>query len=219
MKSTSKILTLLAAALWLFSCTHEDPVDVESSKAVEMPDQEIWDSEVKITNKGNLEAIIHFGHMSRYIKKSLTLFDQGVDIDFYKEDGEVGSELTSEAGEYDEDTKNVKAIGNVVVESDSGFTLYTQELYYYQDSDKIMSNVDVMVSTRDGDTLYGKGFESDAQMNFWEIKEPYDGVAHKGVDLSLDRFQKKEKQDSALIYSTSIADSLNVTDSADVEQP
>ena len=120
-------------ALWLMACHHQDPVDVDTSNQPEMPDQEIWNSRVKMTNKGDLSAIIHFGRMRRYMRNSVMLFDQRIDIDFYKDNGEIGSRLAADAGEYHQDTENVKAIGNVSVESDSGLTLYTQELYYYQE--------------------------------------------------------------------------------------
>ncbi len=205
--------------LVLTACQHQDPVDVDASNQPEMPDQEIWNSMVKMTNKGKLSAIIHFGHMSRYMKKSMMLFDQKIDIDFYNDDGEIGSQLKSDAGEYDQDTKNVKAVGNVAVESDSGLTLYTQELYYYQDSDKILSKVNVKVTTAGGDTLYGKGFESDAQMNHWEIKEPYDGVAHKSVDLSLEQFKKADKADSSVVDSIAVPDSLSRPDTTSAATP
>lgn len=211
---------LLMLVLGLMACHQQEPVNAANvSNHPEMPDQEIWNSKVKMTNKGDLSAIIHFGHMSRYMKKSMMLFDQKIDIDFYRDNGEIGSQLKSDAGEYYQDTKNVKAIGNVAVESDSGLTLYTQELYYYQDSDKILSTVDVKVVTDSGDTLYGKGFESDAQMNHWEIKEPYDGMAHKSVDLSLDQFKKTDRVDSSAADSTTVVDSLIVPDSTNAAQP
>ncbi len=214
------ITTSFLIALAVFAaCRHEEPVDLETVKGPEMPDQEIWNSRVKMTHKGDLSAVIHFGHMKRYSKKSLMLFDQGIDIDFYREDGEVGSQLVSDAGEYNQETKNVRAVGNVAVESDSGMTLYTQELFYYQDSERILSQVDVMVCTEEGDTLYGRGFESDAQMTQWEIKSPYDGVAHKGIDLSFEPFEKKEQTDSVAQDSTVAADSTVAVDSLDFSGP
>ena len=131
----------------------------------------------------------------------------------------IGSQLASEAGQFNQDSKNVKATGNVVVESDSGLTLYTQELYYYQKTDRILSNVDVMVCTANGDTLYGRGFEADTQMNNWKIIAPYDGVAHKSVDLSLERFEKNELPDASEIDTTNAADSLLVPALLDAAQP
>ena len=219
MKNICKITPFVLISILLFACSHEEPTDATPEDAPEMPDQEMWHSDVKMTNKGELSAIIHFGHMSRYMKKSLTLFNEGVNIDFYKENNVIGSQLVSEAGQFNQDSKNVKATGNVVVESDSGLTLYTQELYYYQKSDRILSNVDVMVCTANGDTLYGRGFESDTQMNNWKIISPYDGVAHKSVDLSLERFEKNELPDTLEIDTTNAADSLLVPALPDAAQP
>lgn len=190
-----------------FYCNREEPTVVDPELSKTIPDQEMLNFQAKISKKGNLEAIINAGHMKRFSRESLALFDRGVHIDFYDETGQVASELTADGGELKEEQNDVKLTGNVVVVSDSGFTLFTEELFYYEYSDKIFSKVDVLVVTEDGDTLRGKGFESDTKMNFWEIKQPYDGVAHKGVDLSYDRFDKEVENDTVRTDST-IVDSL-----------
>ena len=113
--------------------------------------------------------------------------------------------------------ENVKAIGHVVVVSDSGITLYTDELFYYRDSDRIISNTRVKVETKEGHILHGVGFESDAQMDFWEIRNPHDGVAPQGVDLSMDRFEKKEVPDSVLADSTAEIKATDDVKSAEMD--
>ncbi len=201
----------------MIGCSQQDPTQTQPVSNTDVPTQEMWDAQIRSTDKGELKALINFGHMERYSNKSLLLFDDGIDIDFYNDRGEKSSKLTAEGGEMDENTEDVKAYGNVVVVSDSGFTLYTDELYYYKERDKIISNVQVKVTTTDGDTLHGVGFESDSQMHYWEIREPHDGVSHKAVDLSLDRWEKDDQPDSAGTDSTVVADSLAITDSTTVE--
>ena len=188
MKAKHYIVLIWLSVLILLLCRQRDTSDVINSSPQESPDQEMWDFKVTMSDKGYLDAILIAGHMSRFEKKSLALFDQGVKIDFYNIDGEIASTLTSMAGELDEYTKNVKATGHVVVVSDSGMTLYTEELFYYNERGKIISNVDVAVTTEEGDTLRGIGFESDTRMDFWEIKQPHDGVSHTSVDLSFEPF-------------------------------
>lgn len=156
----------------------------------DVPDQEIWNFTVTATDKGNLQAVIQAGHMRRFSNRALALFDQGVHIDFYDEHGRPASVLTALGGESDDNSGNVKIVGNVVVVSDSGFTLHTEELLYRKAENRIFSNVKVMVTTDRGDTLRGVGFESDTQMNDWRILNPYEGVAHKGADLRLESRRK-----------------------------
>ncbi len=58
-----------------------------------------------------------------------------------------------------------------MVVSDSGETLFTEELLWNNKLQKIISEVDVMITT-ETDTLYGIGFESDAGLSSWTIKKP-----------------------------------------------
>ena len=204
MKKCFYIIAILAALV--VTCSREEPTIVNRDEAKRLPDQELVNFTVRTTTKGKLEVLIHAGHMRRFSKESLMLFDNGVKVDFFDAKGEHASTLTSDGAEYDDDTKDVKAIGNVVVVSDSGVTLYTDELFYYRESGKIISNKPVKVETDEGHILHGVGFESDAQMDSWEIREPYDGVAPQSVDLSTDRFAKKEIPDSLAADSTMLVD-------------
>jgi len=194
---------LCALLICCVSCTEPETSEAPNSSQQDLPDQEIWDFKVTMTDKGYLEAELVAGHMSRFEKKSLAIFDQGVEIQFYNRKGEITSTLTSHAGELDEYTNNVKAVGNVIVESDSGITLYTNELFYYNEQEKIASNVDVMVTTTDGDTLYGIGFESDTRLDYWEIKKPHDGVSHTSVDLTFDPISPTS-EDSADVDTSAV---------------
>ena len=109
--------------------------------------------------------------MAQFDKKKLILLDDKIEIDFYDSEENHTSLLTAEFGEINERTKNLKATGNVVVVSDSGETLYTEELFWNNKEQKIISKVDVMITTGT-DTLYGIGFESDMGLDNWTIKEP-----------------------------------------------
>lgn len=191
-----RLIYILLFFAFFVACDKHDSTPVEVREKVDLPDQEMWNFKITATDRGTLQAIINAGHMRRFANRSLALFDEGVHIDFFDEKGETASVLTAKGGELDENTTNVKVIGNVVVVSDSGFTLNTEELFYYKESGRILSNVKVMVTTEQGDTLRGVGFESDTQMNGWRIKQPYNGVAHKGADLSLDRLKKAAPTDT-----------------------
>ena len=58
---------------------------------------------------------------------------------------------------------------NVVVESDSGVTLYTDTLNWDNKKELIFTTDSVMITTGTNDTLYGIGFESDVNMELWKI--------------------------------------------------
>jgi LPS export ABC transporter protein LptC len=202
-----KLIYILLFFGLFYGCDKRNSAPVEIRQKVDLPDQEIWNFKITATDKGKRQAVINAGHMRRFANRSLALFDEGVHIDFYDEQGKTASVLTAKGGELDENTTNVKVIGNVVVVSDSGFTLNTEELFYYKDRGRILSNVQVMVTTEQGDTLRGVGFESDTQMNGWSIKQPYDGVAHKSADLSLNRRSRLAAVDSSGAQTAAPVDS------------
>jgi len=176
----------------LSACNKQDPA-VTQSVSGEIPDQEMWDFDVKVTNKGKLDAHLKAGHMLYFSDKAQSVMNKGVLVDFYDKDGKLASTLTSDSGLYNEKNQDVKAIRNVVVKSDSGVTLYTEELAYDQSIEKIFTERDVKITTTKGDTFYGTGFESDPQLKFWEIKK-LSGTAHKGVNLSPEQFNKDKKE-------------------------
>ena len=143
------------------------------------------------------------------IKKS-ERFDKNIDIDFYDSDGQKRSNLIANGGELDNRTQDVKAFGHVVVKSDTGVTLYTEELYFDKQAEKIISNVDVMIITVQGDTIYGTGLVSDPQLINYRVTR-IRGNAHKGLDLSPEAFDSHSRvnPDTAII-DTAIEDSASI---------
>ncbi len=193
------------------ACHQQQSDSVSVDKEIELPDQELWDLDLTATKKGNVEAKIKAGHGSRFLKKAIVKMDQGVVVDFYDADGKHKSKLTAERGELDEKSNDVRAMDNVVVVSDSGLTLFTEELAYDQRMGKIISNVDVMITTTESDTFYGVGFESEPDLSAWQMFD-FSGKTHKGLDLSTDRFKKDKKKDiDSLDVNTPPSDSLTVS--------
>ncbi|MBD3387179.1 LPS export ABC transporter periplasmic protein LptC [candidate division KSB1 bacterium] len=188
------VITILVLST-LFGCSRQID-DTSGNSRDEVPDQEGWNSVVTITQKGEKVAVVHYGHMAHYMQKNKIFFDQGVKVHFYNESGERASTLTSKKGELDEKNNNVKALEHVIVESDTGITLYTHELDYNQRKNQIVSNTDVMITTQAGDTLFGTGLRSDPQLHNYTIIQPH-GRAHKGVDFEPENWPRSE-QDSTI---------------------
>jgi uncharacterized protein YraI len=71
----------------------------------------------------------------------------------------------------DEIRKDLLATGNVVAVTDSGATLKTSALRWDNQSRRIISDAEVVLTTLT-DTLYGIGFVSNEHLNNWEIQKP-----------------------------------------------
>ena len=103
-----------------------------------------------------------------------------VKVDFFDKKQNHVAVLNSEKAEVDQNSNNMKAIGDVIAVSDSGITLYTDTLYWNAKKEKMSTMDSVMLTTTEKDTLYGIGFESDSDLQNWKIIKP-SGVTSRGT--------------------------------------
>ena len=136
------------------------------------PDAESWDAVITLTNKGAKRGVIRSGHLEKYNDKEFILLDQNVDADFFNEEEVFTTNLKSLVAEIDEEEDFLVAIGNVVVVTDSGVTLFTDTLSWDNQKEKVFTSDSVVFITEKKDTLYGIGFESDIELNNWKILQP-----------------------------------------------
>ena len=189
----------LLAVLSFIMCASHDQEEVANVTTESFPTQEGWNSKLYITKMGRTQAIVQYGHMAQYENQEEIQLDEGVEVDFYDRNGNHTSHLMSDRGTYHEQTQNVKAEGRVIAVSDSGVTLRTTSLAWDNLQGKIHSDTLVQVTTQESDTLWGKGFESEADLSHWVIRKPW-GVSDKRIELaSLDSaFTRKKEQPVAV---------------------
>ena len=132
------------------------------------PDAESWNATITLTNKGAKRAVIRAGHLEKYNERKYILLNEN---EVYT------TNLKSKIAEIDEEEDFLIAIGNVVVLSDSGVTLFTDTLSWDNIREKVYTDDEVIFITEEQDTLYGIGFESDVELDNWKILKPT-GVFH-----------------------------------------
>lgn len=178
-------MTVRAFALTLLmTCVgcHSEEEPPPSATTIDAPDQEGWNSKITVTSNGRIAALVRYSHMEKFSKKRLVLFDGGIQVDFYNTKAEHTSHLTADKGTLYEENNNVEARENVIAKSDSGITLRSQSLKWLNQTQKIVTEDYVTITTLKGDTLRGKGFESDQNLKNWFIKRPT-GVTQKKLEL------------------------------------
>lgn len=167
MKSVYLIVSIL---FMLYGCSSvSDEEEIQAEKRY--PDQESWGSQIVLTKDGKRRAIINAGHFEKYNDLAEILMDEGVDVDFFDINEVHLSHLKSEQGRVNEKTNDLFAHGNVIVVSDSGVTLYTEQLRWDNKKEKIISDVFIELVT-ERDTITGLGFESDSDLKNWSIFKP-----------------------------------------------
>jgi LPS export ABC transporter protein LptC len=155
-----------------FGCIGNEKETALPNSTEEYPDQESWDATILITKEANTIGYLKAGKIEKYSKKNVTLLKENIKIDFYNNQGEHTSVLTSEGGKVFDLNQDMLAYGNVIVVSDSGMTLYTDTLKWDNNKQKIISEVPIMITTEDGDTLYGDSFISDPNLRNREVINP-----------------------------------------------
>lgn len=167
---TQKIIITLVVILSIsfFSCTKTG--DYTSFPEGKIPDQEIWNAVITVTRAGQVDSRIYATHIVKYQNSDDMIISDSMRIDFYK-DGEHHSYLTADSGLVNEVNNKIVAVGNVVMVSDSGFTGYTDSLFYISDSNKVYTNGAIQIYSKE-DTLFGTDFISDTEFKNWTIFNP-----------------------------------------------
>jgi len=155
-------------ALIFTGCSDLEDTETTDGEAIDYPDSESWNAQMSFTKHGKRRAVLYAGYVAKFSKKQITLLKENVRVDFFDDDGNRKSYLTSEEGKVFDNTKDMVATGNVIVISRNGTHLYTEELHWENTSERIVSNVPVMITT-DEDTLYGDTFTSDPDLINYEI--------------------------------------------------
>lgn len=177
-----KCLYIIFIFSLLMGCVSEDKPSAVNDKTGDYPDQESWDATILITREARTIGHLKAGKIEKYSNKNITLLKDGITLDFYNEQGQHTSLLTAEGGKVFDINQDMLAYGNVVVVSDSGMTLYTDTLKWDNKKRKIISEVPIMITTDEGDTLFGDSFVSDPNLKNREIINPH-GKSVKTVNI------------------------------------
>ena len=165
-----KFYLFLYALLLVYSCSEEENGDLPSSYG--LPDQESWGVTIIMTHEGLMRAKVKSGHLKKYNEKEYIILDENVVVDFFDLQEDHTSTLFSDKSEINEKSNDMLAIGNVIAKSDSGITLFTERLQWVAEDEKLSTKDSIMITTLEKDTLFGKGFESNADLENWRILNP-----------------------------------------------
>lgn len=164
-----RCFVFLAFGYLLFSgCEEKLKPPISSGIRQDVPSQESWNASITFTDSGRVTAILHAGHISSFMEKKFAVLDSNIRVDFYDQNQHHSSVLTAVRGLVSDATHDFEAHDSVVVVSDSGSTMRTQDLYWSNRTQKIHtpSFVDIMSPT---EHIFGQGFESDQNLKHYTI--------------------------------------------------
>ncbi len=193
MKKRGKAATLLicaALAAAAISCGQGDRPQ-RSLGTTEMADQEFCDFTTMESDSGQVKWMLEAPVARVYNIRKLLVTDNPK-ITFYDENGEISSILTADKGEYNQETHDLTALGNVVVTTTEGYTLETESLIMIRELGEIHSE-DFVKVTKGSDILTGYGFQGYPELKNVDIKRDVRAYLRDEEGL-IDGEVKKEKE-------------------------
>ena len=181
---TGLALALLLAALCLAACgepTGGDGQSTASTARGEVPAQQFFDYRLIESNDGVRQWILQSEEMQKFTgQRDVILVD--VHMDFFR-DGAHFSVLTSDSGRANLQTRNIHTWGNVVVITDDGRQLETEQLYFNNETQLIHNEV-FNRFTRQHDVMTGIGLEATPDLEYIELKEDVKAEVTDSSDLA-----------------------------------
>jgi LPS export ABC transporter protein LptC len=102
-----------------------------------------------------------------------TIINQ-LELEFFSENLNQSSVLKADSGYIIHKTNDLKAIGNIIIKSSDSVTLWTDELNWSEEKQKIFTDGEVKYSR--GNEIYrGIGLESDPSLKHIVIKQKFSG--------------------------------------------
>ena len=95
-------------------------------------------------------------------------------LEFFDENSQPSSKLKADSGYVIHKTNDLKAVGNIVIKSSDSVTLWTDELNWSEENQKIFTDREVRYS-KDKQVYRGRGLESDPSLKHIVIKEKFSG--------------------------------------------
>lgn len=166
-------LFMLLLALFLVGCSgDEQPAHSSVRPKAPTLERESFDSNITESAAGVKQWVLHYHKLQKFAGEREVLL-MTVKMDFYRE-GAYFSTLTSDSGRADLRTKDVHTWGNVVVVTEDGRKLETEELFFDNETQLITNDVFDRF-TRGNDVITGIGLEATPDLEYIEIKQSFVG--------------------------------------------
>ena len=167
--ATLTLATFIFIAFMFTACGEKIKPSISSIQmGQDIPSQESWNATITFTDSGRVSGILKAGYISSFADKKYTLLDSSITVDFFDEQERHTSLLTAKRGRVNDVTHDFEAYEDVVVISDSGTTLKTEELYWSNKTQKVHteSYVEIISPT---EQIQGHGLESNQSLKNYKI--------------------------------------------------
>ncbi len=173
-------ISLFFFLLFILSCElPETPRGSNAQTDQELPDQTSKNVDVVYSEEGVIKMRLRAPYliMKDTVGNQYNEFPNGVNIDFYDEQGQKNGDLVSDFGVDNPGDRERYAKGNVVINFKNGWIYETDELYIDEKKDSVHNaGKPVKITKQDGTILQGDSFRSNSHLDFIEIKNLFDSA-------------------------------------------
>lgn len=134
-------------------------IPTETARSIKI----IYSDSAKVQVEITAPILDHYSTENPYIE-----MPKGLNAIFYTERMEVKSKLTADYGVRYEREQKMEARKNVIVTNEKGDKLNTEHLIWDEKKQKLLSNEDVKITTKD-EIIFGKGFEANEDFTKYKI--------------------------------------------------
>ena len=171
----TKLRIFILMGLCLISCGGNDDISMLGDAIY---DNEISNPKIKIFQEHNKVIYATANRLLKNEGKDAILIGDVIS-NFFNDSGTHISTLYSDSAIVESFSNNLRAFGNVKVVSDSGYTLFSDKIYWNNQYKLVTSDDSVMFTNSYRDTMYGVGFESDMDLTRSKIFKPFGVVKER----------------------------------------
>ncbi|MDH5475906.1 MAG: LPS export ABC transporter periplasmic protein LptC [Cyclobacteriaceae bacterium] len=166
----NKIIYLILLTMTLLSCAKRERI-VEMQKEYDGPMLELEDVIFYYSDSALVKIKGITPHRMEYANGNQA-FPEGLYLEFYDETGKVESTIDANVAFYNKEEDHwLGQEGVVVMESETGKNLKTEELYWEPAEERIHTDKFVTITSED-EVLYGKGLDAKQDLSEYTIKNP-----------------------------------------------
>ena len=166
-----KLPVIVLMTGFLFSCKNEIKEINALHDESNLPVQVSHDATYNYTEDGELKNKLMATKLERYINEDPRLeATGGFTMVIFDSLQQEEARLTADRGIFRETENVLEAHYNVILTNINGDSLETEELIWLQDSGKVYTEKEVVISSVDG-KLYGKGLVSDETFTKYTIND------------------------------------------------
>lgn len=175
-----KYITVLLLGFILFSCSN----DLEKIKKVTMhnddPDERTTELYLIQTDGGKAKIRLYAKEAESFSKgDKIIVFNKGVKVEFYTEQGKLSSILTAKYGKINESQGTMEVLDSVRVFNPIKDQLMETEALFWDRKDSLITT-DRLVSIKTPSALiYGKGLKMKQDFSYYEFIKPQGKIKTK----------------------------------------